>query len=448
MAVNIEIPFDPDNMPDLSIAALAAFENLSYGTLDQNYCLQIGVTGDHNVLYSEERIGRGFDLTVEFDHIHISLALPNTPHDIELAYRFTLKLCEYTGTDSFFRDNEEIFIDEAQGLVTLDLQASINAMNKMAGDVISGEKDNMGVFGALYPIFLGRKELELVGGTLQGLEEYLHAVQATDIFYAGPRFYKMKSGDIVGLYFVGENIETVIPTNPLPPFYKMDDVRAYYVHLPDAINVPFEAVINHVRDADFFDFNHIRIKLDAHDIAKLAGESAVDLNTGDPIEVKYWGKPFDNGFDHLHKIHEMRLMTPELSAWSHLAVFLRWSYEKGLLSQALLEALPELPEIIESRTVDLRSIICENPVFGGGLKTMHFSDEALPFVKKFYSFSNNGFPACVDAHAEAVLGSIKYHCAEYQNEAYLFVPYGEAFHEGLAAYIEKAWDEFNSDKQK
>lgn len=32
---------------------------------------------------------------------------------------------------------------------------------------------------------------------------------------------------------------------------------------------------------------------------------------------------------------------------------------------------------------------------------------------------------------------------EIKNEAYLFVPYNEEYYQGLAMYIEEAWQEFN-----
>ena len=37
----------------------------------------------------------------------------------------------------------------------------------------------------------------------------------------------------------------------------------------------------------------------------------------------------------------------------------------------------------------------------------------------------------------------KYHCEEYKDEAYLFVPYDEEYYQGLSKYIDKAWEKFN-----
>ena len=55
---------------------------------------------------------------------------------------------------------------------------------------------------------------------------------------------------------------------------------------------------------------------------------------------------------------------------------------------------------------------------------------------------DEGFPHCVDMHALSVLGEEKYNCAEYKNEAYLFVPYNEEYYQGLSKYIDEAYKKF------
>jgi len=131
-----------------------------------------------------------------------------------------------------------------------------------------------------------------------------------------------------------------------------------------------------------------------------------------------------------------------LKTQKHLAVFLRWAAEKNLLSEKLKEAAPGIDRFAADITVDLRKVIATHPAFNGRLRSYHFKKEAQRFVNKFYVFGNVGYPNCVDEYAEKVLGTEKYNCAEYKNEAYLFVPYDEKYYKGLSKYIEKEWKKF------
>ena len=76
----------------------------------------------------------------------------------------------------------------------------------------------------------------------------------------------------------------------------------------------------------------------------------------------------------------------------------------------------------------------------------HFNNIGKEFVSYFYRFnmhSTDYYPTCVDDWAETFLGSEKYHCEEYKDEAYLFVPYDEVYYQGLSKYIDKNWEKFN-----
>ena len=89
-------------------------------------------------------------------------------------------------------------------------------------------------------------------------------------------------------------------------------------------------------------------------------------------------------------------------------------------------------------------MIAKVPVFGGELKGSHFNKTGKAFAKEFYQFDrDDAYPSCVDRHAENVLGTEKYHSEECKNEAYLFVPYDEAYYKGLSRYIDEAWEKFN-----
>lgn len=163
----------------------------------------------------------------------------------------------------------------------------------------------------------------------------------------------------------------------------------------------------------------------------------------------YWGSSFDEGEWHYKKIIKDQLPLNRLAGYNHLAIYLRWAMEHHLLSESLLKWFPELPSIIMQKKIDIREILDQSPIFEGKLSKEHFNELGKEFTDDFYRFnmfSTDYYPTCVDDWAETFLGSEKYHCEEYKDEAYLFVPYDEVYYQGLSKYIDKKWKEFINNK--
>lgn len=158
----------------------------------------------------------------------------------------------------------------------------------------------------------------------------------------------------------------------------------------------------------------------------------------------YLGKMLDDGLTHSNKITEKNLSADKLSGYNHLAVFFRWCVEHNLLSDRILSEIPEVVSIVKENKIDLREFILNNPLLDGKIRKGFFNGTGGDFATSFYVFNNNGYPSCVDAFAEDYFGTEKYNCEEFQDEAYLFVPYNEDYYKGLSKYIDKAWDEFLS----
>ncbi len=451
MSVYIELRTTPEAIRALSIEEIAGLEQLDYGISDGAYVLARGETGKYNILFSAKRIGRGFEVSLEERKVSISLPLPNTPHDIDLCYRLTARLCRRLGLDSFNRDGEDIPLAEAASLVTIDLQASLNAIRNMAHEIGEGKSQSISVFGALYPIVIGPQELEYIGGTLDGFEALLDRLQQMDAWYAVPRFFRLESdeagkdGPVVGMFFIGEDLPVILPRDPAPAYQKVEGIAGYYVRIPDQNDIPYADFWSHVDHVEHYDAEHDILCLSKEVILHLAEQHTVNMLTGEHVRGHYWGKRYDTGRTHLRKIRDLSLPLPEQAAWNHLAVFLRWAFEHDLLSDALLAELPALPRIISEHTYDLRELIAGGTAFNGALQTLHFNAQGRAFADAFYRFGEDGFPACIDRFAEEVLGSEKYHCDEYHNEAYLFVPWNEDYYTGLAKYIDEAWEKFLQD---
>lgn len=159
-----------------------------------------------------------------------------------------------------------------------------------------------------------------------------------------------------------------------------------------------------------------------------------------------FGQTLDEGSWHCNKVDDDELPLDRIVGYNHLAVFLRWMSEHDMLSDYLLKYFPTLPKIIKYKKEDLRKVIDESSLFRGELCEQHFNEIGRKFALSFYQFNKHStdyYPSCVDDWAETFLGSEKYHCEEYKDEAYLFVPYDEEYYQGLSKYIDKAWEKFN-----
>lgn len=148
----------------------------------------------------------------------------------------------------------------------------------------------------------------------------------------------------------------------------------------------------------------------------------------------------DDGFKHEAKIVEKKLSCPPLSGFNHMAVYLRWAYNKGLLLDSVLESEPRLKAALDGEG-DLREVIANSELLKGKINTDLFTEEGALFTRVFYQFNDCKYvyPLCVDKNAKAYFGE-RYKDKHFKHEAYLFVPYDEAYYVNLSKYIDDAWN--------
>lgn len=442
MALTFEIKQREGNGVELTIPQIAELENLSYGAMDNEYCLNFGETGKYTIMYKEDSIGRGFEVRQDEDRIVINMPLPNTETDIRTVFSLVQKLCEKLGTDSFVCDDEIVPFAHIPQKIAENIAASENSIKLLEEQIKEGEQRSFILFGAVNPVTIGAAELAEMGGTLAGFEKLFHRLQSMDVYYASPKYYQLKDGTVFGLFFVRDNVMTVLPKQPVSLNGPIEKLKGYYVHLPDDNDVPYEDFKANVMPVGDYDTGHVMVCLTENNISFLVENFTVAVDTDNRRKSIYWGKVVDQGFRHENKIKDMQLDAPELSGYNHLAVFLRWAAENDLLSDILKEAIPDIDHIVRNKENDLRKLIANHPAFRGCLRSFHFKKEARRFVNRFYVFNREGYPSCVDDYAEKVLGSERYNCEEYKNEGYLFAPYGEKYYKGISKYITKEWKKY------
>ncbi|MCI8360819.1 MAG: DUF4253 domain-containing protein [Clostridiales bacterium] len=151
----------------------------------------------------------------------------------------------------------------------------------------------------------------------------------------------------------------------------------------------------------------------------------------------------DGGMGHLENIREKGLLVEEIAAYNHMAVYLRWCMEQGLMSPAFLEKYGELAGRVKSEPsrVDLRTFIRD--ILKGFLVETLFDDRGRAFSQYYYGDGEDPyFPADIDGYALQYFGPEQYHSPAFQDEAYLFIPFDETYYRAMAKVIQRRWEDW------
>lgn len=151
----------------------------------------------------------------------------------------------------------------------------------------------------------------------------------------------------------------------------------------------------------------------------------------------------DDGGAHREKIRDKGLPLDELTAYQHLAIFLDWLIENKMLCGEFEESHKGTLAAVRGKTYsgDLRAFVRDQ--LDGVLTNGFLSDEGEDFARWYYGERMDEahyYPCDVDEYALEYFGEAKYNCAEFQDEAYLFVPWTEEYRSAMKARIdEKYW---------
>ena len=157
----------------------------------------------------------------------------------------------------------------------------------------------------------------------------------------------------------------------------------------------------------------------------------------------------DDGDWHLESVREKRLPVEELAVYNHMAAYLRWCMEHDLMSLDFLERCWDAVQQLRAdpEHTDLRLLIRDE--LGGQLFYALFDEEGEAFARYYYNQYGDGgdgpnFPRDVDGYAMEYFGPERYHSAEFQDEAYLFLPFDENYCRTLAQVIQSRWEQWKA----
>ena len=141
---------------------------------------------------------------------------------------------------------------------------------------------------------------------------------------------------------------------------------------------------------------------------------------------------------HLETIQEKNLPVDELSAYNHMAIYLRWCMEHDLMGEEFLAEYREVVEKVKADPagVDLREFIRDE--LDGQLVGPMFNKIGRAFASYYYGEPDSPyFPSDIDDYAISVIGQERNYSDEIQDEAYLFIPFDEDYYQAMAKVIEE-----------
>ena len=198
---------------------------------------------------------------------------------------------------------------------------------------------------------------------------------------------------------------------------------------------------------------------DKHTITRSPGvslpEEQMTLKIGyEPIK----GDPKDDddsiGMDdvsyHIESIEEKELPIDPINAYNHMAIYLRWCMEHDLMGGKFLAEHGEVVNQVKADpgNTDLRTFIREE--LFGCLFSALFNQKGRAFAHYYYGENDAPYyPADIDDYALKYFGPSRYHSNEFQQEAYLFIPFDEKYYQAMAQVIEERfanWQEQDFDE--
>ena len=222
--------------------------------------------------------------------------------------------------------------------------------------------------------------------------------------------------------------------------------------LPSGEEVNFYQVIPLYRD-------ELEYKL-AHDadalLGKMNGISFVvepdrqDAITRGTLSNDDFDGEMDDASYHIESIEEKELPIDPINAYNHMAIYLRWCMEHDLMGEDFLKEYSEVTKQVKAdpANVDLREFIRDE--LDGCLFSVLFNQQGRAFAGYYYGEGDSPYyPADIDDYALKYFGPSRYHSNEFQQEAYLFIPFDEKYYQAMVQVIEERfanWQEQEFDE--
>lgn len=276
MSVEVKIKQNSIFKKKLDITDVISLTGLSYGVCDENYRLIPGETAAHTLLYDKNRLARGIDASIDKTDIVLLLSLPTTPFEIHSFYHAVEKICNALKTKTYIREEEKVNLKDNPQYIKMDEEGSVAGLEAISEKLEKDKYNRFEIYGICNPISIGANEIKQIGNRLDLFEEYLHRLQSLDVYYAAPRVYRVQN-KLVGIYAIGADIVSVVPTEPYIVLNQIQGVEEWYVMLKTGKTIKYKDFIENIPAKEYYDFNHVIVSLSEQDVDSLIEQYGVEL---------------------------------------------------------------------------------------------------------------------------------------------------------------------------
>lgn len=276
MSVEVKIKQNSIFKKKLDITDVISLTGLSYGVCDENYRLIPGETAAHTLLYDKNRLARGIDASIDKTDIVLLLSLPTTSFEIHSFYHAVEKICNALKTKTYIREEEKVNLKDNPRFIKMDEEGSVAGLEAISEKLEKDKYNRFEIYGICNPISIGANEVKQIGNRLDLFEEYLHRLQSLDVYYATPRVYRVQN-KLVGIYAIGADIASVVPTEPYIVLNQIQGIEEWYVMLKAGKIIKYKDFIENIPAKEYYDFNHVIVSLSEQDVDSLIEQYGVDL---------------------------------------------------------------------------------------------------------------------------------------------------------------------------
>lgn len=276
MSVEVKIKQNSIFKKKLDITDVISLTGLSYGVCDENYRLIPGETAAHTLLYDKNRLARGIDASIDKTDIVLLLSLPTTPFEIHSFYHAVEKICNALKTKTYIREEEKVNLKDNPQFIKMDEEGSVAGLEAISEKLEKDKYNRFEIYGICNPISIGANEVKQIGNRLDLFEEYLHRLQSLDVYYAAPRVYRVQN-KLVGIYAIGADIASVVPTEPYIVLNQIQGIEEWYVMLKTGKTIKYKDFIENIPAKEYYDFNHVIVSLSEQDVDSLIEQYGVEL---------------------------------------------------------------------------------------------------------------------------------------------------------------------------
>jgi len=210
--------------------------------------------------------------------------------------------------------------------------------------------------------------------------------------------------------------------------------------LPSGEDVNFYQVIPLYRDEMEYKIAHDADALldKMNGISFVVNPTRQNAITRGTISDKDFDGEMDDAYYHIESIEEKELPIAPINAYNHMAIYLRWCMEHDLMGEDFLAKYSDVVEKVKTdpASVDLREFIRDE--LDDCLFSVMFNKQGRAFAGYYYGEGDSPYyPADIDDNAFSFFGAEKYHSEEFQDEAYLFIPFDEDYYQTMAKVIDE-----------